>query len=225
MATVRPETVPEALWRRFTAGGVPATLRAGTFLWTPGDDVAGSSYLVTTGLMRLYHPTSSGQVVTLLAVGAGGFLGYRLGTDDQAHITGAEALTDAALLTLRPEQVAHWLGGQDEVGRAFLGWLYEDLLAQLSDTQLRLGLEHSSAAARVAHALLALDRQSLLSRMSRAHIAELSNLSVETTVRTISQFVSEGRLERSRFVNLSEAERLALADLLEPYALSLTPSS
>lgn len=225
MSTLRPDSVPEALWQRFAAVGVPTELRAEGFLWTPGDDVANSSYLVTSGLVRLYHPTSSGSAVTLLAVGTGGFLGYHPETDDQAHVTGAEALCDTSLLALPSERVGEWFKELNAFGQAFVAWLQQDLIAQLRDTQLRLGLEHDSAAVRVAHALLALDRQSLLSRMSRTHIAELANLTVETTVRSISQFVREGRLKRSRFTRLSEAERLALADLLEPYELSVTPYS
>ena len=87
------------------------------------------------------------------------------------------------------------------------------------------GLLGLSAKAKVAHVLLTLDRQALLDRMTRQQLADLANLTLETTVRTISQFLREGTLKGSRFTLLSERGRLALAEMLEPYEPGELPYS
>ena len=212
----RPDILPETLWNDFIRIGTPAHAKAGELLWEPGDAHEGESCLVVRGLVRLYHPSRKGDAVTLLAVSAGGLLGHHPETN-RPHTTGAEALLSSDLLRLSATHVTRWRGGTDETSRTFTLWLRHSLDQQLNETYTRLELDHDSARAKVAHVLLTLDRQALLDRMTRQQIADLANLTLETTVRTISQFLREGLLKGSRFTVLSKQERLALAEILEPY--------
>ena len=224
MTLRRPETVPESLWDSLSSLGEGVSVEMGELLWEPGDLYEGESYLVVRGLVRLYHPSRKGEAVTLLAVGAGGLLGHY--SETRSHrATGAEALCPSDLLTLSAEYVTRWLKGMDETSRAFLTWLRHTTDQQLAETYTRLELDHDTARAKVAHVLLTLDRQALLDRMTRQQIADLANLTTETTVRTISQFLREGVLRGSHFTVLSEAERLALAEILEPYEPDELPYS
>lgn len=216
MTLRRPETVPEGLWQTLSSLGEGVRAEMGALLWEPGDAHEGESYLVVRGLVRLYHPSRKGEAVTLLAVGAGGLLGHYPEARSH-HSTGAEALCSSDLLALPTEHVARWLSGVDETSRTFTSWLRHTTDQQLAETYTRLELDHDTARAKVAHVLLTLDRQALLDRMTRQQIADLANLTVETAVRTISQFLREEVLRGSHFTTLSEAERLALAEILEPY--------
>ena len=220
----RPDILPETLWNDFIRIGTPAHAKAGELLWEPGDAHEGESCLVVRGLVRLYHPSRKGDAVTLLAVSAGGLLGHHPETN-RPHTTGAEALLSSDLLLLPAEHTTRWLSGKDETSLAFVRWLRHTTDQQMSETYLRLELDHDSAKAKVAHILLTLDRQVLLERMTRQQIADLANLTLETTVRTISQFLREGTLHSSHFTALSEAERLALAEILEPYEPDELPYS
>lgn len=213
----RPNSVPDSLWTSFTSLGTPFRVDAGQLLWEPGDTREDESYLVVNGLVRLYHPSRGGSAVTLLAVGAGGLLGHHPALQQHPYATGAEALCASQLFVLSAAKVSGWLQEKDDTGRIFVSWLREAVNGQLAETFARLELEHDSAKVRVAHVLLALDRQALLDRMTRQNLADLANLTLETTVRNISQLVREGTLKSSHFTVLSEAERLALAALLEPY--------
>lgn len=223
MSDIKPPYIPSLLWQTFSSRGTPKRLAPNELLWTPGSNFPEHKYVVTSGLLRLYHVTSSGNGVTLLTVSAGGFLGQHTDAATENQMTGAEALCETELLFLPLEQTSRWLSQKDDVGRLFAGWIYDDLVAQLRDTQLRFSLEHDTALVCVVHALLVLDHLNLLERMSRQQIATVANLTVETTVRVISKLLREGHLASSRFTTLSDKERLTLADLLEPYELSNSP--
>lgn len=225
MTSARPQTVPEDLWPHLEAVGRPHALEPRHLLWEPGDLHDGDSYLVLGGLIRLYHPSRDGGAVTLLVAGSGALLGHHASLQPHNHATGAETMCSSRVLVLPVAAVGAWLTERDEVGRSFVQWLRTSVTGQLADTYTRLELEHDTAPARVAHVLLALDRQRLLDRMTRQDLADLANLTLETTVRTISRFVREGLLAGSRFTVLSEDERLALAAILEPYEPSELPYS
>ena len=230
MLTQPPDDLPETLWKTFLSLGEPLRMEAGALLWEPGDPHEGESYLVVRGLVRLYHPSRKGDAVTLLAVGAGGLVGHHPLVEPpkgmgRPHATGAEALCSSDLLTLPAAHVTTWLRGTDATSTAFSGWLRRTVDQQLAETYTRLELEHDTARAKVAHVLLTLDRQTLLNRMTRQQIADLANLTIETTVRTISQFLRDGTLRSSHFTVLSEAERGALGRLLEPFEPDELPYS
>ena len=126
---------------------------------------------------------------------------------------------------LPAERITQWLRGTDKTSTTFVRWLRYTLDQQLAETYTRLELEHDTAKAKVAHVLLTLDRQALLERMTRQQIADLANLTIETTVRTISQFLREGILKGSHFTKLSEAECAALGAILEPFEPDELPYS
>ena len=219
MLTHPPDDLPETLWKAFLALGEPLRMEAGALLWEPGDPHEGESYLVVRGLVRLYHPSRKGDAVTLLAIGAGGLVGHHPLLEPPKGVgrpraTGAEALCSSDLLTLPAAHVTTWLRGTDATSTAFSGWLRRTVDQQLAETYTRLELEHDTARAKVAHVLLTLDRQTLLNRMTRQQIADLANLTIETTVRTTSHFTV-----------LSEAERGALGKLLEPFEPDELPYS
>ncbi len=225
MKPEKPETIPETVWQIIQTYSEPMALGLGQLLWQPGDLRANYCYIVTKGLLRLFHDTSSGKAVTLLAISPGGILGHHHNPKIKTHVTGAEAITNSQVMVFPSDRLESLLKQTDDLSRAFTLWFRNLMFQQLSETNTRLELEHDSAKVKVAHILLALDRQGYLDRIDRQHIADLANLSVETTVRTISQLLREGILKDSHFTVLSEPERLALADLLEPYEPTELPYS
>ncbi|MCA9838757.1 MAG: Crp/Fnr family transcriptional regulator [Trueperaceae bacterium] len=225
MSQEQPATIPDTVWKLVQTYGQSIEVEAGQLLWQSGDFRTEHFYLVTRGLLRLFHDTSSAKVVTLLAIGPGGILGHHHNPKIKTHVTGAEAVTYSKLLAFPSDKLAHLLQQTDDLGRAFTFWFRDQLFLQLAESNTRLELEHDSAKVKVAHILLALDRQGYLDRIDRQHIADLANLTVETTVRTLSQLLREGILKTSHFTTLQETERLALADLLEPYEATELPYS
>ena len=216
----RPQSVPQPIWERFNRFGLSLRLEAGALLEEP-DELCENMWLVLCGLIRLYQTDRKGNAVTLLSVGAGGLVGHHPELKSR-QVAGAEALVGSSLLAFPAALVDSWLTEPGAFGPAFTGWLLEDIGLRLEDTYVRLELEHAPATERVARALLVLDRQALLSRMTRQQIADFANLTVETTVRAISSFLRAGTLASSHFTRLSEAERHALGGLLgnsEPSAL------
>ena len=199
------------------AEGAVQCVEAGELLWQSGDERSGQGYIVTKGLFRLFHPSRSGNVVTLLAVAPGGILGYQGASKRKTHLSGAEAVYASQVLSVPVVRLESLLQASDAVGQAFTSWFGNTMFQQLAETDTRLELEHDSAKAKVAHVLLALDAQGCLDRLTRQTIADLANLSLETTVRQISRLLKEGVLGSSHFTALTLKERLALAELLEDY--------
>lgn len=215
---VKPiSSIPDTLWHHFESLGTPSYISSGELLWEPGESRDYECFIVLTGLMRLYHPTRKGTAITLLTISKGGIFGHHPNLQHRPFSTGAEALCDTKLLNLPAPKVTEWLLANDPTGLEFVAWLRKNVNRQLDETYVRLELEHDSAKAKVAHVLLTLDRQALLDRMSRQKIADIANLTVETTVRSITQLIREEVLEGSHFTVLSKNERFNLARLLEAY--------
>lgn len=213
----KPKGIPDVLWAHFNELGNVSYVSAGELLWEPGESRDYECFIVLSGLFRLYHPSRKGIAITLLTIGKGSMFGHHPSLQHRPFATGAEALCDSKLLSIPVQIIAQWLEGSDELSKIFVTWLRETVNRQLDETYKRLELEHDTAIARVAHVLLALDRQAILDRMSRQKIADIANLTVETTVRSISQLVREGALEKSQFTVLSREERFSLVRIVAPF--------
>ena len=186
-------------------------------LWEPAQERPGRSYVVSEGLMRLYHPNRQGRAITVVAVGRGGLMGYHPQLSGSPYVTGAEAMTLSRLIGLSAPTLDGWFKEGDALGEDFRDWLRRDLNLHMQNTYTRLQLDNTSAEEKVARMLLALHEQNLLSHVTRRQIAELTNLSTETVVRTLSKLQREETLEKTEFTLLSENERHNLCDLLTPY--------
>ena len=225
MEATRPAAIPEPLWTTFLNLGTPHHVDRGALLWEPGEYRNSDCFVVVHGLTRLYHLSRKGLPVTLLLLGAGSLLGHHPDLEHRPYATGAEALCATQLLALPAQTISTWLRGSDALSVSFADWVRHGVNEQLDETFVRLELEHDSAKFKVAHTLLTLDRQALLDRMSHQHIADIANLSLETTVRSVTQLLREGYLQNSHFTALSDAERLALTGLLEPFEPTDLPYS
>ena len=220
--TSTPGNIPTSLWQRITETADLISLNAGELLWTPGEDRIDKTYFVISGMIRLYHPNKKGKAITVIAIGAGGMLGFHPTLKGSPYATGAEVLVKSQIYSLDNTYFDAWLKIEDYFKEELESWLIADLNMHLLDTYTRLGLEQSSARERVARLLLSLDRLFLISYMTRQNLADLSNLTNETVVRTISAFVKEGILENSKFTALTEGERYSLTTILssvEPMSL------
>ena len=217
----RPPHIPESLWTAFITVGAQVSAAQGELLWEPGN-TRETMYIVLRGLIRLYHPDHKGTAVTLLTLGAGALLGQHA-PHAHHHPVGAEALCHTELLKLPARHIKNWTTGQHELSPVFTEWLHDNVSQQLDETYQRLELEHEPALNRVAHAILILDAQALLDRMSRQQIADITNLSPETVVRSITQLRKNGQLKSAHFTALNNAERQALRALIAPYELAQVP--
>ena len=212
-----PDPVPEDVWRRLVSEGHRYDLDTREPLWEPAQERPSRAYVVSEGLVRLYHPNRQGKAITVVAVGRGGLLGYHPQLSGSPYATGAEAMTLSRLLGLRGEELDRWFQEGDELGEDFREWLRRDLDLHMRNTYTRLQLDNTSAEEKVARMLLALHEQNLLTSITRRQIAELTNLSAETVVRVLSKLRREETLEKTEFTLLSENERHNLCDLLTPF--------
>ena len=210
---------PSPITQFFDTQGERLTLKSHTFLWKSGEAVK-TLYLVQTGLLRLFNVRKDGTTTTLLGVGAGGLVGTHplLGVVEAS--AGAEALLPSQVSSLPVDAYRAWLdsatnGTADSATLEDLqAWLFSDLRRHLADTYARLELAHASASERLARVLLSLNALGLLASARRRQLAELANLTVETTVRTLRTWEDEGVLSSRRLGTLSAPERDALAALL-----------
>lgn len=212
-----PDPVPRDVWTRLLDEGQRHHLDREDPLWEPGQGRPNRSYVVTEGLMRLYHPNRQGRAITVVAIGRGGLLGYHPQLDSSPYATGAEAMTLVRLVGLQADELDTWFKEGDTLGQDFRAWLRRDLNLHMQNTYTRLQLDNTSAEEKVSRMLLALHEQNLLASITRRQIAELTNLSTETVVRTLTKLRNEATLETTEFTLLNENERHNLCDLLTAY--------
>ena len=117
MDSVKPEAIPTSLWSLLNSRGDFERIAAGELLWQPGDERTERSYIVTRGLLRLFHPSHDGHSVTLLAIGPGGILGHDTNPLKKTYLTGAEALCESQLLGVLIAFLEQCLGMPDALGR------------------------------------------------------------------------------------------------------------
>ena len=206
---------PSPITQFFDTQGERLSLKSQTFLWKSGEAVK-TLYLVQTGLLRLFNVREDGTTTTLLGVGAGGLVGTHplLGVVEAS--AGAEALLPSQVSGLPVDAYRAWLDSATDNATLedLQTWLFSDLRRHLADTYARLELAHASASERLARVLLSLNALGLLASAQRRQLAELANLTVETTVRTLRTWEDEGVLSSRRLGTLSASERDALAALL-----------
>ena len=217
-----PSPEPSPVTQFFDTQGEQRALKSHTFLWKSGEAVE-TLYLVETGLLRLLNIRSDGTTTTLLGVGAGGLVGTHplLGVVETS--AGAEALLSSQVRGVPIEVFRAWLDSPADSTTLedLQAWLFSDLRRHLADTYARLELAHASASERLARVLLSLNALGLLASARRQQLAELANLTVETTVRTLRIWEDEGILSSRRLETLSVSEREALAALLHNDNLTL----
>ena len=182
-------------------------------LWSLGDSVA-TLYVVRVGLVRLVDTRRNGDVVTILAVGPNGVLGAHPLLGFPTAATGAETVLASQLTAVPFDKVRVWQDEHAFSDAELSEWLLRDLRRHLADTYMRLGLGQASASERLARVVLSLNAQNLLPHVSRRHLAELSNLTVETVVRTLKMWLNEGGLQSRHLNALSAEEKAYLNELL-----------
>ena len=225
MTDLRPDPIPQDVWRTLLETSRVRQLDEGSPLWGPDQPRPDKSFIVVEGLMRLYHFDHKGETATVLAVGRGGLIGYHPDLSGSPYATGAEALVPSRLLILGATEIDTHFKEGGALSEDFAAWMKRDVDLHMQDTYARLLLEHTPAKERVARTLLALNEQNLLGRSKRRQLAELTNLSVETVVRTLSTLLEEGVLESVRLGRLSVRERRSLCGILTSYESSPIPYS
>jgi CRP-like cAMP-binding protein len=197
-------------WHVLFEGGRLVKLRAEQDLWLEDQN---NLYIVLKGVMRLYHLTDEGKATTIVAATTGGILGRHPYLTQPRRGMIAEAMTETVLLTLTLEQFQTFMEDSVYYG-ALHTWLLRDLDNFHSCIYDRLQTHEAGAREKLARILLAISAAGLASRLKRRQIAELANLTVETTVRLITAMMDKGLLKNREVTSLDDDEQRALSRVI-----------
>ena len=156
-------------------------------------------YALYSGKVKIHktQPGGSEQIIQLMA--PGDVFGYKALLCDEPYISSATAIEDS-LVCLISNDVFHSIMARSHK-------LKKDIIFQLSDdlsiAQKKIELGNKSAFARVVDALLTimsvygLDEETgeLYAKLTRKDLADLAGLTLETTVRTLSNLKKEGVID------------------------------
>jgi CRP-like cAMP-binding protein len=204
-------------WHVLFEGGRFVKLRAEQDLWLEGQD---NLYIVLKGMMRLYRLTDEGKATTIVAATTGGILGRHPYLTQPRRGMIAEAMTETVLLTLTLEQFQTFME-DSAYYNALHTWLLRDLDNFHSCIFDRLQTHEAGAREKLARILLTISAAGLAHKLKRRQIAELANLTVETTVRLITVMTDEGLLKNREVTSLDDDEQRALSRIIMARGSSL----
>jgi CRP/FNR family transcriptional regulator len=193
-----PRPVPQLssprIVRELMETGRRARIESGATLFREGDPVTDVFCIAAGNVIVTRHAENGGrQIIAFLF--PGDFLGM---TFAEAHLTGAEALTNAEVWALPQATLKRGLESRAELGFAFAEMATRIINSEM-DVIFTLG--RKNARARVASFILYLrGRQELLGRptdpvqmpMTRQDIADFLGLTMETVSRSFSQLRASG---------------------------------
>ena len=189
-----PQLSSPRVVRELMETGRRVRIDSGTTLFREGDSVT-DVFCVAVGNLIITRHAENGERQIIAFLFPGDFLGM---TFAEAHLTGAEALTDAEVWALPLATVTRGLETRPELGLAFAQMATRIINSEM-DVIFTLG--RKNARARVASFILYLRRrQELLGRpidpvqmpMTRQDIADFLGLTMETVSRSFSQLKASG---------------------------------
>jgi CRP-like cAMP-binding protein len=197
-------------WDALCERGWLVKLRAEQDLWP---DNQNNLCIVLQGMMRLCHLTEEGKAVTIVAATTGGILGRHPYLTRPRCGMIAEAMTDTVLLILTLEQFFAFM--EDSVYNGALHtWLLSDLDNFHSCIYDRLQIHQAGAREKLARILLATGEAGFAPKLKRRQIAELANLTAETTARLVTAMADEGLLKNREVTALDNDEQRALTGIV-----------
>lgn len=160
-----------------------------------------SIYFIKKGQVKTYQENEAGKELVTGLFKAGDFFGYLPILQEKVYSGSACALTEVELLQIPKEDFLSLIYKNADVSKKFINMLSNHLVE--NEKQL-LDLAYSTVRKRVAESLLKLhdiykkEGQPKFSfQIPREDLASMAGTSVETTIRTLSEFKKEKLIETS----------------------------
>lgn len=171
-------------------------------------------YFLAKGKVKTYKTNEDGKEFITGLYKDGDFFGYLSLLEDKAYADSAMTLEDSEITLIPKEDFLTLIYSKPEVSKRFIKMLSDHL--HESEEHL-LQLAYNSVRKRVADALVNLndrykkqDEKEFRMQVSREDIASLAGTATETTIRTLSDFKTEGLIEiQERSILIADYDRLA----------------
>jgi CRP-like cAMP-binding protein len=155
-------------------------------------------YVVCSGKAKIYKTSRNGQQLITRIVGPAQPLGYRSMLADENHAGSSEAMQESVVSFIDQEAFYQFLKTHPDAMMSLLKQLAHDV--RESQDKAR-DLAHKPAKARVSDALIRMmyvdnHNQPVVTGVKRKEIAEMTGLTVETTVRVLQDLEAKGLIRR-----------------------------
>lgn len=179
------------------------------FLYCEGEKPLGI-YLVLGGSLKTFKVAKEGKELINKLYLTDDFLGVNALLLDDVFAETAEAVEDSSVCLLMKESVIDLLDRYPEIGKRFMKILSNNIREK--EEQL-LELAYNSVRKRLANLLIRLSNPPSGNRtnfkISRDELAAISGMAVETVSRTLSDFQTEGLIEkRASHISILDNDRL-----------------
>lgn len=193
----------EAISEKISRFKTSNNYKAGDAIFRVGDSPAGI-FSVRRGIVKLESLNEEGHAHTHRFVGAGGILGYRSFFKGGTYTKSAIAMEETEICFLPKKEVLKLFSEHTELGFKMIYQLSADL--ESAETKWIDQID-KGASARVANALLFLNKKFSGSSWTRKEIAEWAGTTTETVIRSLAQFEKEGIISQNykNFNILSES--------------------
>lgn len=160
-------------------------------------DSALSIFYLNSGKVKVTKMNNDGKEAVIDLCKPGDFFGYWSVLENQEHSNSAECLEDAEIWQIPAEDFRALVMQNSEVSSKFLKLMTNNLL--IKEHKI-LDLAYESVRKRIATALLELKEkysqdEPLKMKVSRETIASMAGTSIETAIRMLSEFKSDGLIE------------------------------
>ena len=170
-------------------------------------------YIVAAGRIKAFKQTSSGREFTIAFFGPGEIFGEVAVFENKPYpaSASAQAIGETVILGIKREDLLQFMAKHPQVALSIIGVLGE----RLRNAQARLGdMAGEKAVARLAGVLLMLSsKMGNELPFTRQEIADMSGMTIETTIRVLSRLKSGGiiRSTRGKIIIADEAKLKALS--------------
>lgn len=169
-------------------------------------DKGNGLYIVLNGNVKTSKLAEDGRELITGLHTADRYLGIQAMLADEPYNDTATALEDSQLCLVPKDQLEELLTVYPDVARQFIKLLAGQI--RENEEQL-LQLAYSSVRKKLAEALMRLCRQGTQIKISREDLAALAGMATETVSRTLSDFKSEGLIDKTgSIISVLDAKRL-----------------
>ncbi|SOE23569.1 cAMP-binding domain of CRP or a regulatory subunit of cAMP-dependent protein kinases [Spirosomataceae bacterium TFI 002] len=170
-------------------------------------------YFLESGKVKTFKTNDDGKELIVKLFGPGEFFGYN-NLINEGNYTDSAAAMEACEISLIPKTEFHdLLFKNKQVAQKFIGMLTQDI--KENEDQL-IKLAYNSVRKRVSESLLKFREKqadpSALLKVTREDLSNVAGTSLETAIRTLSDFKEEGLIDitggKIRFLNIQKLESL-----------------
>ena len=169
-------------------------------------------YYLNKGKVKVTKMNQDGKEVVVELCSPGDFFGYWSVLKEEAHANSSECLEDSEVWQIPAEDFRELVIANSKVSEKFLKLMTNNML--IKEHKI-LDLAYESVRKRIATALVELkekysDTEEFSMRVSRETIASMAGTSIETAIRMLSEFKSDGLIEiHGSEIKVLDAQKLS----------------